>query len=256
MVYSQVWGTGAQDALLLHCSLASSDAWRGVAGHLADGLTMTGFDFRGHGKSADWDGAGDYHSICTADAGGFLKRPMHLIGHSFGATVALRLALERPDMVRSLTLIEPVFFAVAKDTAAYADHTEEFLPFVDAMERGEDGAAAQVFTDVWGTGADWAKLPAEMRAYVTKRIGLIPATVPTLYDDSAGMTGDGRLEGMSCPVLLVEGTQSPSIIAAINGALAARLPDVQRVKVEGASHMVPITHSAQVAEVISRFLSL
>ena len=57
---------------MLHCSLASSDAWRGVARHLGDGLTMTGFDFRGHGKSADWDGAGDYPSICTADAGGFL----------------------------------------------------------------------------------------------------------------------------------------------------------------------------------------
>ena len=189
-------------------------------------------------------------------SGGFLKRPMHLIGHSFGATVALRLALERPDMVRSLTLIEPVFFAVARDTAAYADHTQEFQPFVDAMECGGHEAAAQAFTDVWGMGADWATMPAEMRAYLTKRIGLIPVTVPTLYDDSAGMAAAGRLEGLACPVLLVEGAGSPGIVAAINDALAARLPDVQRVKVEGASHMVPITHSAQVAAAISGFLSL
>ncbi len=214
---------------------------------------MTGFDFRGHGKSVGWDGVGDYHAICTADAGGFLTRPMHLIGHSFGATVALRLALERPDMVRSLTLI---VFAVARDTAAYADHTQEFQPFVDAMEGGAHAVAAQAFTDVWGTGADWAMMSSAMRAYVTKRIGLIPATVPTLYDDNAGMATAGRLEGMACPVLLVEGTQSPTIVAAINGALAVRLPDVQRVKVEGASHMVPITHSAQVAVAISGFLSL
>jgi pimeloyl-ACP methyl ester carboxylesterase len=217
---------------------------------------MTGFDFRGHGKSVDWDGAGDYHAICTADAGEFLTNPMHLIGHSFGATVALRLALEWPDMVRSLTLIEPVFFAVARDTAAYADHTVEFQPFVDAMERGAHEAAAQAFTDVWGTGADWATMPAEMRAYVTKRIGLIPATVPTLYDDSAGMATDGRLEGLACPVLLVEGVQSPNIVAAINDALAARLSDVQRVVIKGAAHMAPITHSAQVAAAISEFLSL
>lgn len=245
-----------QDALLLHCSLASSDVWRGMAGHLEDGLTMTGFDFQSHGKSVDWNGAGDYHAICTADAGGFLTRPIHLIGHSFGATVALRLALERPDMVRSLILIEPVFFAMAKDTVAYVTHTQEFQPFVDAMERGAHGAAAQAFTDVWGTGADWAMMPAAMQAYITERIGLIPATVPTLYDDSVGMATDGRLEGLGCPVLLVEGVQSPIIIAAINDALAARLPDVQRVKIEGASHMVLITHSAQVAAAISEFLNL
>ncbi len=217
---------------------------------------MTGFDFQSHGKSVDWDGAGDYHTICTTDAGGFLTHPMHLIGHSFGATVALRLALERPEMVRSLILIEPVFFAVAKGSDAYADHMAEFQPFVDAMQRGAHEAAAQAFTDVWGTGADWAMMPAAIRAYITERIGLIPATVSTLYDDSAGMATDGRLERLGCPVLLIEGTQSPSIVAATNGALVARMPDVQRVKVEGASHMVPITHSAQVAAVISGFLNL
>lgn len=256
MIYSQSWGDGAQEVLLLHCSLASSDAWRGVAEHLAHDLTMMGFDFPGHGQSSDWDGAGDYHALCRDVATGFLTGPMHLIGHSFGATIALRLALEQPEMVRSLMLIEPVFFAVAKDTAAYADHMREFQPFVDAMKREAYEAAAKAFTDVWGTGADWATLPAAMRAYMTERIDLIPATVPTLYEDSAGMAADGGLERVSCPVLLVEGTESPSIVAAINGALAARLPDVQRVKIKGASHMVPITHSAQVAAAISRFLSL
>jgi lipase len=41
--------------------------------------------------------------------------PVHLIGHSFGATVALRLAIEAPERVASLTLIEPVLFAAAPD---------------------------------------------------------------------------------------------------------------------------------------------
>jgi lipase len=38
-------------------------------------------------------------------------QPVDVIGHSFGGTVALRLAVERPDLVRSLVLIEPVFVA-------------------------------------------------------------------------------------------------------------------------------------------------
>ncbi len=256
MVYSQVWGTGVQEALLLHCSLASSDAWRGLAGHLGDGLTMTGFDFRGHGKSEDWVGSADYHCICTKDAAVFLERPMHLIGHSFGATVALRLALERPDMVRSLTMIEPVFFAVVKDSEAYAEHIAGFQPFVDAMQDEAFETAARLFTEMWGTEAGWAMLPEAMRNYATARIGLIPLTESTLFEDSAGMATEGRLEAVSFPVLLIEGSKSPSIVAAINAALAARLPVVSQVKIKGASHMVPITHSAQVAEAISGFLKL
>ncbi|WP_456391114.1 alpha/beta fold hydrolase [Profundibacter sp.] len=255
MIYTQVWGTGAQDALLLHCSLASSDAWRGMAGHLGDNLTMTGLDFQSHGKSADWDGTGDYHAVCTKDAGDLLTRPMHLIGHSFGATVALRLAQERPEMVRSLTLIEPVFFAIAKSTNAYAEHMADFQPFVDAMQRGRHEDAARLFTEVWGTGADWDTLPVVMRDYMSKRIGLIPITAPTLYEDNAGMAVEGRLESVACPVLLAEGVQSPSIVAAINDALAARLPDVTRLRVEGASHMLPITHAGEVAGAIRGFLN-
>ena len=254
MIYSQVWGTGAQDALMLHCALASSDAWRGVAGRLGDRLTMTGFDFRSHGKSTDWDGLGDYHSVCSTDAKAFLKRPMHLIGHSFGATVALRLAQEHPEMLRSLTLIEPVFFAVAKGTAAYETHMSGFQPFLDAMAHGTQEDAARLFTAAWGTGADWEALPPAMRRYMQDRIGLIPATIPALYEDNAAMAAAGRLEAVACPVLLLEGANSPDIVSAINTGLAARLPDVQRRKVEGASHMLPITHSGDVARAIGGFL--
>jgi len=256
MIYTQSWGTGAQEALMLHCSLASSDAWRGMAAYLGDILAMTGFDFQSHGKSGDWDREGDYHAVCTADAHDLLTRPMHLIGHSFGATVALRLALEHPEMVRSLTLIEPVFFAVADGSKAYAEHMAAFQPFAEAMQRGDHEAAARLFTDEWGTGADWDTLPAAMRGYMTARIGLIPTTVPSLYEDNAGMAAPARLEAMACPVLLVEGARSPSIVAAINDALAARLPNVQRLRVKGASHMLPITHSAEVAEAIAGFLPL
>lgn len=255
MIYTQVWGTGAQDALLLHCSLASSDAWRGVAGRLGDLLTMTGFDFQSHGRSADWDKTGDYHAVCTKDASDLLTRPMHLIGHSFGATVALRLALERPEMVRSLTLIEPVFFAMATGTDAYEGHMAEFKPFVAAMERGAFEEAARLFTGVWGTGADWATVPAATRAYMSARINLIQTTVPSLYEDNAGMAAPDQLEAVSCPVLLVEGADSPDIVRAINDGLAARLPDVQRLRVAGASHMAPISHAAEVAAGIRAFLT-
>ncbi len=256
MIYTQHWGKGDQRALMLHCSLASSDAWRGVAGHLVDGLSMTGIDFPGHGRSSDWDGQGDYHAACTAAAVGTLKEPMHLIGHSLGATVALRLAVERPEMLRSLVLIEPVFFAAAKGLDAYAAFEDEVAPFAEAIGAGRIEDAARMFTDLWGTGAAWQDLPAALRQSFVDRIGLIPATEGALYHDNADVVAQGKIEGITCPVLLIEGDQSPAIINAINGALAERLQDAQRVSIQGAGHMVPITHAKEVAQAINGFLSL
>lgn len=255
MTYSQNWGTGPQAALLLHCSLATSDAWRGVALRLQDDLTMTGFDFLGHGRSPDWEDAGDYHAACTQQAYEQLTQPMHLIGHSFGATVALRMAAERPDMVRSLTLIEPVYFAAAKATEIYAAHVLDAAPFVSAIEQADYENAANIFNESWGSGAAWAVMPAKLRAYIVARIGLVLAAAPALYDDNAQLMQAGQLEGVQCPVLLVEGAQSPEIIAAINAALLARLPDAKRVVIKGASHMVPISHADQVADAIAAFLA-
>lgn len=256
MLHHQSWGDGGQAALLLHCSLSSSDAWRGVAGHLADDLTMTAPDIPGHGKSADWDGTSDYHRLCSEAAAEFLTRPMHLIGHSFGATIALRLAVEQPDMVRSLTLIEPVFIAAAQGTVEYARHEAEFQPFLDAIERDDKETAARTFTEIWGTGGAWEELPIAARTYIMARVGLVPAAVPALYEDNAELLLQGRLEAVCCPVLLMEGGQAPTIISAINTALAARLPDNRRVRIKEAGHMVPITHPMQTATAIAGFLSL
>lgn len=254
MIYSQRWGTGAQPALLLHCSLASSDAWRGLAGHLSDHLTMTGIDFPGHGRSPDWDGRGDYHALCTEAAASALQAPVHLIGHSLGATVALRLAVERPEMVKSLVLIEPVYFAAMKGTEAFERHLDEVAPFAQAFLQNHHEDAARLFTGMWGTGAAWQTLPEALRQAFVARIGLIPATEAALYDDNAEVFSDGRIEAINCPVLLVEGDQSPDTIAAINAVLEARLPHATRVRIAGASHMVPISHAGEVAAAIRAFL--
>jgi len=256
MIYSQNCGAGAQKALMLHCSLASSEAWRGVAGHLLDDLSMTGIDLPGHGRSDDWNGQGDYHAACTSAAAQALQIPMHLIGHSLGATVALRLAVERPEMVQSLVLIEPVFFAAAKDTAAHQRHLDEVALFAQAFEQKRYEDAARLFTGAWGTGAPWQTLPDALRQAFTDRIGLIPATEAALYQDNAGMFSKGRIEAIDCPVLLIEGDHSPEIIAAINDALATRLPQASRVQINGAGHMAPISHAGAIAKEIRGFLNL
>ena len=91
------FGTGQRPALLLHCSLAHCGVLQGLARELAADFQMTAFDLPGHGRSADWDGISNYQSLSIQIAGNFITDPIDVIGHFFGATVALRLAVEQPE---------------------------------------------------------------------------------------------------------------------------------------------------------------
>ncbi len=259
----RVWDRGGKRPVLaLHCSLAHSGAWAGLAGHL-DGVTLAALDLPGHGKADVWDGRTDLHGLATREAllaaeqlgsGG----PIDLIGHSFGATVALRMALERPDLVRSLVLIEPVLFAAARAAGdpAFAAVQAENEVFAKALAAGRRDEAAALFHAAWGAGGRFGELPERQQRYIIDRIHLVGAQEDVIWGDAAGLLTYMRLESLGIPVLLVEGAESPPIIAAIQGELARRLPQVTRVIVPGAGHMVPITHPAEVARAVQTFWAL
>ncbi|MGB8814812.1 MAG: alpha/beta fold hydrolase, partial [Paracoccaceae bacterium] len=258
----RVWHRGAdRPVLALHCSLAHAGAWSGLVEQL-HGVTVTALDQPSHGRSADWDGVQDLHglttriSIAMAEMVG-LGEPVDLIGHSFGGTVALRIAMERPELVRSLTLVEPVIFAAARSAEApeYAAFRAEHLEFARLIKAGDREAGARLFHAIWGTGNGFDDLPEGQRRYILDRIHLIVAQNPVLLDDAAGLLSYMRLESIGVPVLLVEGADSPPIINAVQTELARRLTQVTRLVVPGAGHMVPITHPAVVAEAVTAHLA-
>ncbi len=246
------WGQGAEQAVLLHCTLAHGGAWAGVARHLSDRLSMIAPDLLAHGAGPEADRNRDFHDQASEGAmRHFPDVPVHLIGHSFGATLALRLAMEAHARVRSLTLIEPVLFCAA-DGPGRAAHDAHFAPLATAMTEGDLDEAARIFLGLWGTEA-FDDLPAAQQRYITDRIWIPEATEPALVHDGVRLLP--RLRALTLPTLLLEGTRSPPVIAEINARLAADLPRAARARIEGASHMAPITHPEAVASKIRHFLT-
>nr|WP_230383085.1 alpha/beta fold hydrolase [Paracoccus shanxieyensis] len=231
--------------MALHCMMGNGSYWRPIAAQLADLVQITAPDMPGHGQSPDWTGAPDFHTAVTRQTAALIQRPLDLIGHSIGATVALRIAVAAPEAVRSLTLIEPVLFAAARD----ADADAEMDRVRDLARAGQPEDAARRFLDTWG-GVSWEAQTPSSRARLTRQIALVADTNDTLLHDRANLLREGGLEAIDAPVLLVMGAQSPPVIAAIADALAQRMQDVGRATVPDAAHMLPITHPRQVADLI------
>jgi lipase len=245
-----VWVVEKGDAettrLFIHCSLGHHETLMPLAAKLPLARNVF-FDLPGHGRSASWVGT-EYHSDATDIAAELLHSPTHIIGHSFGATVALRLAAERPDLVSRVTLIEPVMFAAATNTEAYAAHQITMEPFLAAWHIQDLNAAAQAFLGMWGNGSSWEDISEGRRAALVARVHLIPEVFPAIEEDVHGFLA--RLANVECPVDLIEGSDSQKVMTAILDGLASRMPQACRYEISGAGHMAPITHADAVASVL------
>lgn len=251
----------ARSVLALHCSLSHSGEWSGLAGARPE-LEFSAPDLTGHGRMPPWVPGADHHAQATALARALAERlvreaggPVDLIGHSFGGTVALRLALDRPDLFRRIVLVEPVIFAAARGSAAWPRQLREH----DQLEAiwQADGArpAMEAFLSVWGATGPAAMMSHAQEAYMLDRIGFVMELDDVLMTDPMGLLSPGRLEALDRPVLLVEGAESPPVIAAIHDHLAPRLPNTARVAVPGAAHMIPVTHAPALARLVGEFLA-
>lgn len=246
-------GSGAP-ALLLHCTLAHSGAWSGVMARLSDRLAMRAPDLPGHGRTdLDPDRLPQEQALADALALPPADRPAHVIGHSFGGTVALRLAFEAPERVASLTLVDPVLFALLAETnpGAYAAEMAEAGPARARMAAGDWEGAAEAFLARWGTGAPPS--PAQRAAMVAGMPFVWRSEAEIAIPETATLDA-ARLRRITVPTLVVTGAASPASIGAIAEGLARVIPNLRRVEIPGAGHMVPITHPAEVSAAIRDFL--
>jgi pimeloyl-ACP methyl ester carboxylesterase len=104
-------GDHSEPALCVHGLGGSSPNWTDFAGLVRGQLAVESIDLLGHGRSGPaidgryTPGAHARAVINYLDQSG--RGPVHLIGNSMGGAVSIRVAAERPDLVRTLTLISP-----------------------------------------------------------------------------------------------------------------------------------------------------
>lgn len=251
-------GDGAA-VICLHSSASSSGQWRPLMDRLAPHFRVLAVDLYGYGGSPPWP---KERTLSLTDEVALLEPvfdaaggPVHLIGHSYGGAVALMAALANAGRVRSLVLIEPVLFALLLaddvDQSAAQEITAVRRDTVAALARGDHAASAARFIDYWmGPGA-WAATPERRREAAATAMGKVGAEWPAVFDEPTPLAAFAALD---MPALSLTGSESPQSSRGVARLLAATLPRVSSVELQGVGHLGPITHPDEVNAVIETYL--
>ncbi len=237
---------------LIHCALADARAWGGFLQALKlDDVEPILVELPGHGREEAWDRTRDFSDQALEILVDALPRePVPVIGHSFGAVIALRAAIEKPGRVSSLVAIEPPFYAALEGSFMHEKTASDMASIHRKVETGSLASAAREFVEMWGSGQPWEEIDERERKQMVGRMELVMAAGELLWKDPKGLLRPGRLEQVDIPVTLVEGDQSHASMTPIIDALGRRIPGAEGIIVPGAGHMVPITHPIAVAEAV------
>lgn len=183
------------------------------------------------------------------------QRGVHLVGHSYGGAVAMQIALNHPQRVRSLTLYEPVAFgalrALAPGDRSLTEITDVAHSVRALVQRGETDEAAARFVSYWGGEPAWTSLSASQRATVAQRMPNVPRHFDACF---AAAWGRDELARLVMPTLLLHGARTRAPARRVAELLAQALPQVQHHELAGAGHLGPMTHEATVTQWMSTYL--
>ncbi len=147
-LHRTVWGEGPR-AVLVHGSMSFGELAFSEQRPLAARHRLELLDRRGYGESPDRTAVVDFEEDAR-DLAALLDEPAHLLGHSYGGIVCLLAAALQPERVRSLAVIEPPAFAVARGTPA----VDELIARIDRHYAEGQALSEEAFLDgflrAWG----------------------------------------------------------------------------------------------------------
>lgn len=261
-LFTQLIGDGRPDVVFLHGLFGRGKNWAGIARALADdGHTSVLFDLPDHGRSP-WTDRFDYAAMADEVASELRLRlgsaaRVCVIGHSMGGKVAMLLALQHPELVRSLVVVD-----IAPDFSA---GVEANVPLVAAM-RALDLTALERRSDADRILA--ADVPdAAVRQFLLQNLKLTRAPgqrnewrwelnldlLGAELDAVAGWPDVGEVS-FPGPVLWVGGENSPYLREEHRAAMLRLFPATKQVWIPGAGHWVHADSPRELTAELTAFL--
>jgi len=247
--------------VFIHGSWDDHHSWDRVAQRLCLDYRAVTYDRRGHSASTDTPGQG-HLSEDVQDTLDLMKElnlgPAHIIGHSYGANIAIELAITAPQSTLSLFVHEPPVFSLLsgndeldslkKESAGLMKETAKMIL------QGEIEKGARLFIEEVAFGKNsWDKIFNECGRHT------ILSHADTWLDQSRDperlaidVTG---LKKYPNKMTFSTGTESFSTYKEVTKKIAELLPDANIATIEGGAHGSHISHPALIAKALHTHLN-
>ncbi len=243
-------GDGAA-AVFLHSGVGSAGEWREVFSLWPDGYRLIAVDaYRdGDGPGATGEPTLDDYADQVHAVVNHVGEPVHLIGFSWGGATALHLAVTTPEVLASLTVVEPEAYSLLR-----TEHAEALAEITGLRDRWREHARAdrwyeafEEFVDYFNGPGSFARWPAERREAFLDDQRARGDLWDVLFD--APLTGEA-LRTVPVPVHVVEGSVTDTVDRAICDVVLRHAPQAEHHVIEGAGHMMPLSHAAELARIL------
>jgi pimeloyl-ACP methyl ester carboxylesterase len=244
--------TGSGDpVVMIHCSSACAREWQDLCETLNADFRSIAADQWGCGKSDPWGGQAEF--TLASEAAPIVNvireigTPVHLVGHSYGGGVALKIARENPELVLSLTLIEPSSFHLLagdpRDAGLLSEIATLANAVTDAVSSGNYWQGTEQFVNYWSGAGAWAAMPHKLQMKLSQTLGKVILDFRALINEPAEL---GDYANITCPTLMLCGEYARGPSQRIAEILADALQCVTLQMIPQASHMSPVTHPDEV----------
>ena len=182
--------------------------------------------------------------------------PFVLVGHSYGASVALMAALAKPRRVRALVLYEATLFSLLEQEAPGGEAADGIrqaaADAAKAIDEGDTAAAARRFIDYWMGPGSWDRMPPTRQGPVAASMVNVRGWAAALFAEPTPLQAFAALH---MPILYMVGAHSPASSRGVARLLARVLPQARILVLPDLGHMGPVTHPEVVNAAIAHFLS-
>jgi len=251
LLHARTEGSGPVPVVLLHGIGGNHTVWNTVIPELATQFRVLAPDLRGHGRTpAPADSQYTFAEMC-GDVLHFLDvqgiGDAHIVGLSGGAFLALRLTLDHPDRVRSLTMISG---------AAYTDgHTRSVAErwAETYANEGPDRFALRMLKDLYYP--DWIEAHMDFADEVRDQVPRQDYGPAVRWAVSmASFDERKRIALVARPTLIVQGMNDAVVDASHARILRQSIPGAQIRILAETGHLAPVERPKEVAEAILAFV--